>query len=103
MANGLQIALRITQFVFTIIITGLIGNVIDTAFAGNPSSINYAMFVAAFSWLVLLFGLAAAFVESLAVPVVMWVLDGLATIFTFIAGVVLAAKLGVHSCSNHVS
>src|SRR6266536_255552 len=103
MGNGLQIALRVTQLIFTITITGLIGNVIASAFAGNPSSINYAIFVAAFSWLVLIFGLAAAFVESLAIPVVMWALDGLATIFTFIAGVVLAAKLGVHSCGNHVS
>ena len=98
-----QVALRALQFLFTLIITALVGNVIASAFAGNPASINYAIFVAAFSWVVLLFGAAAAFVASLAIPIVLIVLDVIATILTFIAGVVLAAKLGVHSCSNKVS
>jgi len=95
-----QIGLRSFQFLWTLLITALIGNVIEEAFAGNPSSINYAMFVAVFSWVVLLFGFAAAFVEALALPLVLLVLDGLATLLTFVAGVVLAAKLGVHSCGN---
>lgn len=77
--------------------------VIATAFAGNPPSINFAIFVAVFSWLVVLYGLVAAFVTSLAIPVVMMALDGIAILLTFIAGVVLAARLGVHSCSNSVS
>jgi hypothetical protein len=98
-----QAILRVIQFILTLLITALIGNVIADAFAGNPSSINYAIFVAVFSWIVLFFGLAAAFVESLAVPVVLMALDALAAMFTFIAGVVLAAKLGVHSCSRSVS
>jgi len=103
MVSLVQIILRVSQFVWTILITSLVGNVIDDAFAGNPSSINYAIFVAVFSWIVLLYGMVAAFMESLAIPVVMMVMDGLATIFTFIAGVVLAAKLHVHSCGNRVS
>jgi hypothetical protein len=97
-----QAVLRGSQFLWTLLITALIGNVIASAFAGNPSSINYAIFVAVFSWLVLFYGFAAAFVEGLARPIVMIVLDGLATLLTFIAGVVLAAKLHVHSCGNHV-
>lgn len=96
----LQIVFRSLQFLWTLLTTALIGNVIASAFAGNPSSINYAIFVSVFSWIVLLYGLVAAFAEGLAVPVVLWALDGLAAIFTFIAGVVLAAKLGVHSCGN---
>ncbi len=80
----------------------LIGNVIAGAFAGNASSINYAMFVSTFDMLVVLFGFAAVFMDLSAAGLIMVVLDVLATIFTFIAGVVLAAKLGVHSCSNHV-
>jgi len=48
----------------------------------------------------MLYGLLAAFMESFNIPIVTLVLDGIAAIFTFIAGVVLAAKLGVHSCSN---
>jgi len=78
----------------------LIGNVIATAFAGNPSAVNYAIFVSVFSLLVVLYGFAAAFVESLAIPIALAAADALATIFSFIAGVVLAAKLHVHSCGN---
>lgn len=103
MPSLVQILLRASQFVWTLLITALIGNVIAEAFAGNAPSINYAIFVAVFSWLVMFYGLAAAIMESLAIPIVMIVLDALATVFTFIAGVVLAAKLGVHSCGNEVS
>lgn len=81
----------------------LIGNVIAMAFAGNPSSINFAMFVAAYSMLVVLFGLAGVFIEALAMPLILLITDGIATLLTFIAGVVLAAKLGAHSCSSEVS
>jgi hypothetical protein len=98
--QSLQIIFRSLQFLWTLLTTALIGNVIASAFAGNPSSINYAIFVSVFSWIVLLYGLVAAFAEGLAVPVVLWAMDGLAAILTFIAGVVLAAKLGVHSCGN---
>jgi len=95
-----QVILRSLQFLWTLLITALIGNVIDDAFSGNPSSINYAMFVAVFSWVVLLYGLVAAFMEAFNIPIVSMILDGLAAIFTLIAGIVLAAKLGAHSCSN---
>jgi len=95
-----QIGLRSLQFLFTLLITALVGNVIAEAITGNASAINYAIFVAVFSWIVLLYGFAAVFVESIAIPIALAVLDGLATLFTFIAGVVLAAKLGVHSCGN---
>jgi len=101
MVSLAQVFLRGSQFLWTFLITALIGNVIAEAFAGNPSSINYAMFAAAFSWVVLLYGLAAAFFEGLAMTIVLAVMDVLAVLFTFIAGVVLAAKLRVHSCSNH--
>ena len=94
--------LRGVQLFLTVLVTALIGNVIAEAFAGNASAINYAIFVAVFSWFVLLFSAVAAFVTSLAIPIVMIALDGLATLFTLIAGIVLAARLGVHSCSNEV-
>ena len=103
MVSLAQSVLRGSQFLWTLLITALIGNVIASAFAGNPSSINYAIFVAVFSWLVLFYGFAAAFMEGLAIPIVMIGLDGLATLLTFIAGVVLAARLRVHSCGDHVS
>ena len=100
MVSKSQLGLRASQFFWTLLITALVGNVIATAFATN-SSVNYAMFVAAFSWIVLLLGFAAAWMEQL--NIILIPLDALATIFTFVAGVVLAAKLHVHSCGNSVS
>jgi len=96
----IQTILRALEFLWILLITALIGNVIDDASNGNPASINYAIFVAVFCWIVLIYGLAASFMDSLAIPMVLLAMDGLATIFTFIAAVVLAAELGVHSCSN---
>lgn len=95
-----QILIRAAQFIFILLVTALIGNVLAGKTHSNAPT-NYAMFTAAFCWLVWFFGMAAAFVEAIAIPVVLLILDGLATIFTFIAGVVLAAKLGgAHSCNN---
>lgn len=93
--------LRGAQFVFNIIIISLVGNAIAIQRFGN-SSVNYALFTSVFTWLVIFFGLAASFVEALAIPVAILVADGLAILFNFIAGVVLAAKLHVHSCGNRV-
>jgi hypothetical protein len=98
-----QGALRLFQFLFSLITLALLGNVIANAFSGNPSSVNFAMFVAVLAMLFSIFGLVAAFIESLAIPIALLVIDGLATFFTFVAGVVLAARLGVHSCSNKAS
>ncbi|KAH8796706.1 putative Non-classical export protein 2 [Hyaloscypha finlandica] len=98
MAKFAQIGLRASQFIWTLLITALIGNVIAEAFSGNPSSVNYAIFVAVFSWIVLLIGIVAAVMDS--ENIILIALDTLAVIFTFVAGVVLAAKLHVHSCGN---
>lgn len=96
----IQAGLRFLQFLWTLFTTALIGNVIADAFAGNPSSINYAIFTSVFCWVAVLYGIAALFSEALAYPLILGTMDILATFLTFIAGVVLAAKLGVHSCSN---
>lgn len=103
MVSVVQLALRSWEFLWTLITMALIGNVIATAFAGNPSSINYAIFVTVFDMLTVLFGFAAAFMDLSAAGIIIAVADVLAAVFTFIAGVVLAAKLHVHSCSNAVS
>lgn len=102
MVNIAHGGLRAFQFLLSLITLALIGNVIADAFSGNPSSVNFAIFVAVLAFLISIFGLVAAFIESLAIPVVLLAMDGVATLFTFIAGVVLAAKLGVHSCGNKV-
>lgn len=97
-----QIALRAWTFLWTLLTLALIGNVIATAFSGNPSVVNYAIFVSTFCMLVVLFGIAGVFVESLAIPIALAVADGLAALFSVIAGIALAAELHVHSCGNKV-
>jgi len=94
------LALRGVQIFLTILITALVGNAIHEAAGGNPSEVNYAIFVAVFCWLVLIYTTVAGVLDSIAVPMAVMVLDALAALFTFIAGVVLAAGLGVHSCGN---
>ncbi|KAL2071435.1 hypothetical protein VTL71DRAFT_12670 [Oculimacula yallundae] len=100
MANIAQLALRSAQFIFTLLTLSLIGNVIDEAFAGNSSRINYAMFVSIIDMAIVLYGFAACFKEGLAFGIVLPIVDIIATLFTVIAGIVLAAGLHVHSCGN---
>lgn len=77
---------------------------IADAFNGNPSIINYDMFVAVFAMLSLIYLIAIAFKEDFmghgAIPLA---LDLLNTLFFFCGAVAMAAKLGVHSCGNEVS
>jgi hypothetical protein len=100
--NSLRLGLYLLAFLLTLLITSLIGNVIADSIYGTPASINYVMFTAVWAWLTLLVGIAASLTDIIPtlVPLVM---DGFAVIFTFIAAVELAAKLGVHSCFNNVS
>lgn len=82
----------------------LVGNMIATSFAGNPSLVNYDMFVAAFSMLSLFYLIGIHFREQFTfhkfVPAT---LDLLNALFFFCAAVATAAELGAHSCSNSVS
>jgi len=76
---------------------------IATSFSGDPSLVNYDMFVAVFSMLSLFYLIAIAFKEQFTfhkfVPAG---LDLLNALFFFCAAVAMAAELGVHSCSNKV-
>ena len=81
----------------------LVGNMVAEAVGGNPSIVNYTMFVAVFGMLSLLYLIGATIVEALFWPVVVLALDALNTIFFLVGGIALAADLGVHSCGNHVS
>jgi hypothetical protein len=100
--NLLKSGLYALAFLWTLLITALIGNVIADAYGGTPSQINYCMFVAVFSWIVLIIGFTGSFIESIPV-VVLLAADALAVLFTFVAAVLLSAKLGVHSCGNAVN
>ena len=82
----------------------LVGNMINEAISGNPSSVNYAMFVSVFSLLSLFYLVAATARESFDFhPIITLALDLINALLFFIGGVVLAAKLRAHSCGNVVS
>jgi len=100
-SKALNLGMRAFQFLWTLLIMALVGNIIASAFAGNPSIINYDMFVAVFGMLSLFYLIPATFNESFAFhPLLMVGLDALNTLFFLIAGIATAAELGVHSCSN---
>jgi hypothetical protein len=100
----IQLLLRAIQLLFIIILTGLIGNVIANninAASTATAAINFSMFVVVLSWLAALLGLAAALLERIVLPVLVLLgADALATLFTFISAVVLAAKLTAVNCAN---
>lgn len=81
----------------------LVGNMIATAVAGNPSIVNYDMFVAVFGMLSLFYLIPTTWKDDLAVPIVTLALDALNTLFWFCGALATAAYLHVHSCSNPVS
>ncbi|KAL2017980.1 hypothetical protein VTK56DRAFT_1360 [Thermocarpiscus australiensis] len=100
----IQLILRAIQLLFIIILTGLIGSVIASnvnAASSATAAINFSMFVVVVSWLAALLGLATSLVERVALPVLALLgADALATLFTFIDAVVLAAKLRAVNCAD---
>ncbi|KAI9753338.1 MAG: hypothetical protein M4579_005196 [Chaenotheca gracillima] len=98
MAN---IVLRGFQFLWTLLILAIVGNMIASAFGGNPSIINYDMFVAVFSMLSLFYLIPTTFRDSFIVhPMIMVAVDALNALFFLIGGIAMAAILRVHSCSD---
>lgn len=97
----LQLGLRVAEFVWTLLIMALVGNMIATSFAGNPSVINYDMFVSVFAMLSLFYLIAICFKEQFTIhKFVPATLDLLNVLFWFCAAVAMAAELGAHSCSS---
>ncbi|KAK8197958.1 marvel domain-containing protein [Phyllosticta capitalensis] len=99
-SKALNIILRGLQFFWTLLIMALVGNMIADAFSGNPSVINYSMFVAVFAMLSLFYLIPATVKDGLGAPLAMLGLDVANTLFFLCGGIALAAYLGVHSCSN---
>ncbi|KAL2006914.1 hypothetical protein VTN00DRAFT_9582 [Thermoascus crustaceus] len=96
-----NLTLRVWEFIWTILVMALIGNIIAQAFAGNPASVNYIMFVSAFSMVSLFYLFPASWSETLrGHPIIMFIVDMLNAIFFLVGGIVLAARLEAHSCSN---
>ncbi|OCK80292.1 hypothetical protein K432DRAFT_382336 [Lepidopterella palustris CBS 459.81] len=99
-AKVVNLALRGFEFFCALIVMALIGNMIATAYSGNPSVVNYDMFVSVFGMLSLFYLFAGAFNEDFSIPIVSIALDVLNTLFFLCAGIATAAYLGVHSCGN---
>jgi len=96
------LGLRVWEFIWTLLVMAIVGNMIAEAFAGNPATVNYSMYCAAFSMFSLLYLVPASFNLDWAFhPIIMVVVDALNAVFFFCAGIALAAKLTCHSCSNH--
>ncbi|KAB8072730.1 membrane-associating domain-containing protein [Aspergillus leporis] len=99
--KAFQLGLRIWEFLWTLLIMALVGNMIADSFAGNPATVNYTMFVSAFSMFTLFYLFPASINADWAIhPIIMIIIDTLNAIFFFTAGIALAAKLECHSCSN---
>ncbi|KAH0066502.1 hypothetical protein KCU90_g22217, partial [Aureobasidium melanogenum] len=60
----LNLAMRAFQFIWALLIMSLVGNMIATAYSGNPSIVNYDMFVSVFAMLSLFYLIPASIKES---------------------------------------
>jgi ABC-type dipeptide/oligopeptide/nickel transport system permease subunit len=95
------LGLRAWEFLWSLLIMALVGNMIAEAFAGNPGTVNYSMFVSVFSMVSLFYLIPASWNSDWAFhPIIMVVVDVLNCIFFFCAAIALAAKLRCHSCGN---
>jgi hypothetical protein len=95
--------LRIVQILWALLLTALLGNVVATniSAAGTATAaVNFGLFATVVGWLAALYGIGSHFIESLAMPMLALGLDGAATLFTTIAGIVLAAKLKATNCAS---
>lgn len=101
-SRAINLALRGLQFLWTLLVMSLVGNMIATAFSGNTSIVNYDMFVAVFGMLSLLYLIPATVKPDLLSfhPMIMVALDAINALLWLIAGIATAAYLGVHSCGN---
>lgn len=101
MPSIINLSLRGLQFLLTVLIMALVGNLIHEAKSGNPSVINYIMFTSVFAMLSLFYLIAGTVNEAFSIaPLFMLLADTLNVIFFFCGGVALAADLDVHSCGN---
>jgi len=99
MANIIALSLRGLEFLWTLLIMALTGNMIADAFNGNPSEVNYTIFVSVFSMLSLIFLIAATF-KPMGSNLIQAGLDGLNALLALCGGIAMAAALKVHSCGN---
>ncbi|KAH8693918.1 putative non-classical export protein Nce102 [Talaromyces proteolyticus] len=101
MPRIVSLSLRALEFIFTVILLGLVGS-LEAQSSWNPESVHFSMFTAAFSMFFLFYLIPASWSEGLAGhPIFLVVIDGLNAIFFFCAAVTLAARTHGNSCGNH--
>ncbi|KAJ6178631.1 hypothetical protein N7519_009092 [Penicillium mononematosum] len=99
--RGVQLGLRAWEFLWTLLVMALIGNMIAEAFSGNPATVNYSIYVSVFSMLTLFYLIPASYnIDWSGHPIIMIIIDALNCIFFFCAAIALAARLECHSCNN---
>lgn len=99
MAPIIDPALRGVLFLFSAVALGLTAGWV--ADENSSSRVRFAVFSASFSLLFgVFYGLLAAFIEFLAFPLVLAVIDFLNWVFLFSGATAIAAKIGAGSCSN---
>jgi len=95
---------RVFQFLWTLLIMALTGNMIASSWSGSSSSpniVNYGMFVSIFAMASLFYLIPAGIKDSIAFhSAIPFTLDLLNLIFFFCGAVAFAAELHVHSCSD---
>ena len=81
---------------------GLVGSLIEDQIKTNPQ-VNFAIFSTAFGLVFgVFYGLAAYFIELLAFPIVLAILDFMNFVFLFAGATAVAAAIHAHSCDNAV-
>lgn len=90
--------IRVVLFVFSVIALGLTaGYVVDT----SSARVRFAVFSSAFSILFgCFYGFAAEFIDLLAFPLALVIVDFLNWVFLFAGATAIAAMIGAGSCSN---
>lgn len=89
-------------FVWSTIALGMIGRLINTQ-KFHLNQVNYSIFAAA--WGILFgafYGIAAAFVSVLALPIILGIIDLMSFVFLFAGATTLAQAMRCHLCTNRV-
>ncbi|EPE02774.1 non-classical export protein [Ophiostoma piceae UAMH 11346] len=101
-----SIIVRGVQMLWIVLLVALLGNVISDNNNGHMSAINYALFATIIAWVACLLGIASGFIGFLSGGIFTYALialDALAILFTFVAAIVLPAKLKAVDCGGDLS
>lgn len=90
---------KINIFVFLAVSLGMTARLVDTA-DNNNTEVNFCLFACAFGILSSIYVFVAYFVNTLSLPIILFILDFINFAFTFAGGTAFANALGVHGCET---